>query len=44
MSGEKSVNEGLSDKSSQSRSSKTGYMNRGNSGLNPENKSTKNKR
>ena len=44
MSGEKSVNEGLSDKSSQSRSSKAGYKNRGYGGLKKENKSTKNKR
>jgi hypothetical protein len=40
----KSKQQGMSDKSSQSQSSKTGFMNRGNSGLNQENQNTKNKR
>ncbi|WP_202127773.1 hypothetical protein [Clostridium sp. C8-1-8] len=41
---QKSKNQSMADKSEQSRSSQTGFLNRGNSGLNQENQNTKNKR
>ena len=43
-SSEKSKKQSMVDKSEQSRSSQTGFLNRGNSGLNQENQNTKNKR
>ncbi|GFZ33360.1 hypothetical protein CSC2_38860 [Clostridium zeae] len=40
----KSKQQSMSDKSSQSQSSKTGYMDTGNSGVSQGNQNTKNKR